>query len=70
MNDLKLFDALGIDLRTGLNADGVAYVVATDLANALGVKTAKDITRSLGANEGGVQGTGGDRRRQRRTTQG
>lgn len=56
MNDLKLFDALGIDLRTGLSADGTAYVVAADLAQALNVRDAKNITRNLGSNEAEYKG--------------
>lgn len=56
MNDLKLFDALGIELRTSLNADGVAYVVAADLAQALGVQRTNNLMNTVPANESEYKG--------------
>jgi prophage antirepressor-like protein len=47
-NDIKIFEALKGNLRTGLSADGRAYVVRNDLADEMKVKNASDLTKGMG----------------------
>lgn len=48
MSDIKLFEAIGTNLRTGLDMEGRAFVVRNDLADAMGVQRAMDLTRGMG----------------------
>ena len=56
MNDLKMFDAINTDLRTGLSANGSAFVLASDMAVSLGARSANDITKNLPSNSGEYKG--------------
>lgn len=50
MNDVKLFEALGIEIRTGISADGSAFALRNDLADAMGVSNPHSLTRGMGGN--------------------
>lgn len=54
--DLKLFDALGTNLRTGLTSDGTAYVVTADLAQSVNVPRVNDLTRNMPTGDGYYKG--------------
>lgn len=50
IRDLKLFEAIDTSLRTGLSADGSAFVVRNDLADAMDVRYAAQLTQGMSGN--------------------